>query len=238
MNKKDFITNLRKDLIAAADPAFKESMQHYFKEPLTCYGLRNPHISAISKTYFNELKKESKVVIFDLCEDLFASGYFEESIIAAQWSEKMGKYTEPHDFVLFERWINKYIHNWATCDTLCNHTVGDVIMKFPELLPKVISWTTSSNRWVKRAAAVSLIVPAKKGLFLPEIKHIATALLIDKDDMVQKGYGWLLKAASQAHEQDIFDFVMSHKHHMPRTALRYAIEKMAPELRQKAMAKD
>ena len=55
--------------------------------------------------------------------------------------------------------------------------------------------------------------------------------------MVQKGYGWMLKVASQAHLQEVFDYVMKHKAVMPRTALRYAIEKMPPELKSEAMKK-
>jgi len=54
---------------------------------------------------------------------------------------------------------------------------------------------------------------------------------------VQKGYGWMLKAASEAHQQEVFNFVMRNKTRMPRTALRYAIEKMPPELRSQAMAR-
>jgi 3-methyladenine DNA glycosylase AlkD len=55
--------------------------------------------------------------------------------------------------------------------------------------------------------------------------------------MVQKGYGWMLKAASEAHQMEVFDFVMNNRKIMPRTSLRYAIEKMPPDLRLKAMEK-
>jgi 3-methyladenine DNA glycosylase AlkD len=55
--------------------------------------------------------------------------------------------------------------------------------------------------------------------------------------MVQKGYGWMLKAASQAHQTEVFDYVISKKATMPRTSLRYAIEKMPSELKVIAMAK-
>jgi 3-methyladenine DNA glycosylase AlkD len=55
--------------------------------------------------------------------------------------------------------------------------------------------------------------------------------------MVQKGYGWMLKEASKPHQKEVFDFVMMHKSVMPRTALRYAIEKMPPELKVRAMEK-
>ena len=90
---------------------------------------------------------------------------------------------------------------------------------------------------MRRAAAVSLIVPARKGYFITEILDIATILLKDEDDMVQKGYGWMLKAASQSHQHHVFDFVMSKKAMMPRTALRYAIEKMPEDLKKKTMKK-
>lgn len=108
---------------------------------------------------------------------------------------------------------------------------------YPEYLSGLKKWSLSKNRWVKRASAVSLIVPAKKGKFLKDIFEIADILHSDGDDMVQKGYGWMLKVASQAHQKEVFDYVMSKKTTMPRTALRYAIEKMPPELKAKAMAK-
>jgi 3-methyladenine DNA glycosylase AlkD len=55
--------------------------------------------------------------------------------------------------------------------------------------------------------------------------------------MVQKGYGWLLKEASRAHQQQVFEYVIKNKKNMPRTALRYAIEKMPTNLKQEAMKK-
>ncbi len=57
---------------------------------------------------------------------------------------------------------------------------------------------------VKRAAAVSLIIPAKKGMLLSNVFEIADSLLLDSDDMVQKGYGRMLKVASQARKKEVF----------------------------------
>jgi len=108
---------------------------------------------------------------------------------------------------------------------------------YPHFIHELKTWAWSTNRWMRRAASVSLIIPAKKGFFLNDIFEIATILLTDSDDMVQKGYGWMLKVACQQHEQEVFNFVMKHKTTMPRTALRYAIEKMPAELKATAMAK-
>ena len=62
-------------------------------------------------------------------------------------------------------------------------------------------------------------------------------LIDDRDDLVQKGYGWMLKEASRMHQKEIFDYVLRNRKIMPRTALRYAIEKMPDELRREAMKK-
>jgi 3-methyladenine DNA glycosylase AlkD len=194
-------------------------------------------VRSIGKKYFQEIKEQSKVDIFKLCEDLWKSGYLEESYIACNWSYFLRKYYEPQDFLIFERWIKKYVKNWASCDTLCNHTIGSFLEMYPDHLSKLKIWAISPNRWVRRAAAVSLIIPAKQGKFLQDIFEIADILILDKDDLVQKGYGWMLKAASQAHQQEVFEYVLANKTIMPRTALRYAIEKMPKELKNKAMAK-
>jgi len=108
---------------------------------------------------------------------------------------------------------------------------------YPEYISELKRWAKLDNRWMRRAAAVTLIIPARHGLFLDDIFEIATLLLHDRDDLVQKGYGWMLKAASQAHCNEVFNFVMRHKATMPRTALRYAIEKMPDEMKKDAMAK-
>jgi 3-methyladenine DNA glycosylase AlkD len=63
-------------------------------------------------------------------------------------------------------------------------------------------------------------------------------LLSDKDDMVQKGYGWLLKEASRKHQKEVLNYVLKNKKKMGRTALRYAIELMPKELKTEAMKKD
>jgi len=179
----------------------------------------------------------SKSDAFDLAESLWQSGYLEETFIACHLSYYYRRDYQKTDFTLFERWVNLYINNWASCDTFGNHTLGAFIEKYPEFLSKLKQWTKSSNRWVKRASAVSLIIPAKRGLFLEDIFEICDSLLLDPNDMVQKSYGWLLKVTSQAHQQAVFDYVMKHQATMPRTAFRYAIEKMPPSLRSQAMKK-
>jgi 3-methyladenine DNA glycosylase AlkD len=67
---------------------------------------------------------------------------------------------------------------------------------------------------------------------------MADLLLMDKDDMVQKGNGWMLKVATRHIPDEIFAYIMKNKNDMPRTSLRYAIEKLPPEKKKEAMRKD
>lgn len=231
------LKELRERLAEAGTAENRLSGERFFKESVKLYGIKSAEVKRMAADLHAQLKKEDKTVVWSVCESLWKSGMLEESFIACHLSEKqVGRYVED-DFTIFEHWVSQYISNWASCDTFCNHTLGGFMMKFPEYLTKLKDWTASDNRWVKRAAAVSLIVPARKGLFFNDCIDIATLLLTDRDDMVQKGYGWLLKVSAEKHLEEVFQFVMQHKAIMPRTALRYAIEKMPPERKAMAMSK-
>jgi 3-methyladenine DNA glycosylase AlkD len=237
MSEKNIIKRIREELQMHADINVKKSGERFFRESVKMYGIKTATVTKIAKKYFFEIKSLPKKEIWDLCEVLWQSGYMEESFIACQWSYSLHKDYTKGDFEIFEKWLKNHVTNWAACDTLCNHTVGTIVEMYPEYLSELKKWTRSKNRWVRRASAVTLVVPARNGKFLPEIFEIAELLLMDDDDMVQKGYGWMLKVASQAHQKEVFKYVMKNKKKMPRTALRYAIEKMPKDLKVRAMAK-
>jgi len=234
----EIISRIRSELQKNADPAIRNASQRFFKEEIHCYGIKTAAVTSIAKKYWKEVKTKPKDEIFALCEDLYQSGFMEESFIVSNWAYALAGRYDMEDFPVFRRWIDTYITNWASCDSFCNHTMGDFIEQYPEYIEELKTWTQSGNRWMRRAAAVSLIVPAKHGRFLEESLEIADLLLTDSDDMVQKGYGWLLKEASRQHTGEVFAYVMRNRKVMPRTALRYAIELMPKELKAEAMIKD
>ena len=237
MNLSSTLLEIRQVLKDNIDERIQASEKKYFKEEVKTYGVGTATVGKIGKLFFASIKDCPKQDIFELCEGLWKSGYCEEAYIACNFSYFIHKKYEPADFVVFEHWVNNYVTNWATCDTMCNHTVGTFVEMYPGYITELKKWAKSTNRWMRRASAVSLIVPAKKGLFLADIFEIADILLVDTDDLVQKGYGWLLKVASAAHREEVFDYVISHKTDMPRTALRYAIEKMPADMKAEAMKK-
>ena len=232
------IKKIRTELEINVDEKTKQGYQRFFKTPVKYYGVKTGIVRKIAEKYWQAVKKLNKKEIFSLCEMLYASDYCEETFIVSFWIPNLTDQFEPTDILIFERWIKKYINNWAKCDSFCNHSVGNFIEKYPELIKELKRWSKSNNCWLKRAAAVSLIIPAKKGRFLTDILEITNQLLLDGNDMVQKGYGWLLKEASRRHQQEIFEYVVKNRKRMPRTALRYAVELMPKTLKYEAMRHD
>lgn len=229
------LEKIRTELKNSSDQSTQKNFQRFFKEEVRYYGVKAATVNRIAKKYWGTIESLDKQEIFKLCEELYSSDYCEEAFIVSNWVPNLADRFVVADLVLFRTWIEQYVNNWAKCDGFCNHTVGTFIVMFPECIGELKRWTGSENRWLKRAAAVSLIIPAKRGAFLDDVFEIANRLLTDQDDMVQKGYGWMLKEASRQHQDEVFQFVLLNRRTMPRTALRYAIELMPPERRTKAM---
>ena len=233
--EEDILSRIRMELEAKADPKHKEGAERYFKEKAIFYGVRNPIVNKMASEYWKEVKPIGKERIFELCEELLSSDYSEEAFIVCNWVPRLKRQFSKEDLPRFRRWIDDHLNTWAKVDTFCNHTMGDYIGLYPETVKELKGWTTSDNRWMRRASAVSLILPARRGEYIDDIFEIADSLLEDQDDMVQKGYGWMLKEASKVHQRAVFEYVLKNIERMPRTALRYAIELMPGEMRKEAM---
>ena len=231
------LETIRQALAQQADPARREGTRRFFKEPVEAYGVAAPQVKTLAREVIRETITLSKEELFSLCEELWQSGTIEESALAADLAYARRNHFTSGDFAVFAAWVDKYVSNWAACDALCTRAVGACLEAFPACLKDLQKMTASKNRWTRRAAAVSLVAPGRRGLYLDVVFSIADALLVDPDDMVQKGYGWMLKSASNAHAENVFAYVMEKKDRMPRTALRYAIEKLPPPWRAQAMAK-
>lgn len=229
------IKDIEKELKKYVDPVYREGSQKFFKEEMVNLGVRVGTVRKIGRELYKQIKTKSKKEVFGLAEELLQQPYEEFATIAFMWIDARKKEFTASDFSFFKKVVEKYVTNWARCDGFCTHSVGTLLMMYPELVEKIKPWTKSKNRWMRRASAVSFIYPAKKKLFINDIFEIAERLLTDKDDMVQKGYGWMLKDASVTVPGKVSAFVMKHKRVMPRTALRYAIERFTPETKKELM---
>jgi 3-methyladenine DNA glycosylase AlkD len=213
------------------------SVQRFFKEPVTLYGVRTPEWRRTSRQFWNQVRHLPKSEVLKLCEELLAIRNGEERGVAFDWAGRMRRQLGPADFPRLECWLKQHVSNWGSCDSLCCGALGFFLLDHPEFLPKVRAWAGSKNRWLRRASAVAHIIPNRNGIAVDSAYRVADVLLEDEDDMVQKGYGWMLKELANKRPREVFKFVMARKDRMPRTALRYAIEKMPPAWKKRAMAK-
>lgn len=235
MNWQDLVTEIQNKLVEISNSEFVISSQSFFKEPVKIRGVRTPVVQKLARGYFGQIDKMNRADVFKLCDDLMASDYMEDFFVACEFAYRIRPKFEFNDFKTLEGFVKKYVNNWAKCDTFCNHTIGSFIEKFPKIIPEIKKWARNKNLWVRRASAVSFILLARHGKFIDDVFEIADILLMDLEDMVQKGYGWALKVIGEKQPKLVYDFVMVRRNKMPRTAFRYAIEKLPPDMQKLAM---
>lgn len=227
METKEIADWIEKKLLEKADSKKAEGARRYFKETIHPRGVPLPQVRTLEKELWNQNKKElSLSFCLDLTGELFKTGYWEDPIIGMGLVQRFGKKLGKKELKRFEQWIDCYINNWAHCDDLCNHLVGVALENESKLARKLVQWTSSENRWKRRASAVSFILPARKDLFEPEILKIAERLFADKtDDLVQKGNGWMLREYGKTKPKKLLAFLRKHRENIPRVTMRYALEK-------------
>ncbi len=235
IEKRSMIQQIRQELGEHIDDEYRDSAKRFVKEGITLRGVRTPVVRRISGKYYSRVRKMAKEKIVSLCEDLLKSGYSEDRTIAFDWAFRLKKYYTPFDFRILESWLREHVSNWGACDDLCTHAFGAFIYQLPEFIREVMKWTEADSKWLRRASAVVMIYSIRRNEFPEAVVRIADSLLLDEDYLVQKGYGWMLKEASNKHPDEVFNYVTARKKTMPRTALRYAIEKLSPELKSQAM---
>jgi 3-methyladenine DNA glycosylase AlkD len=232
------IQKIKREIAKYDKPENRLNYQKFFKEKLDDpVRIKTAVLRKISNNIFKEVKGKPAAEILDICDELLKSDERYKRFFAFDWARKLKGYYRKSDFERFERWLKSYVDNWGACDHFCGIT-GELLIQYPDLVPKIRKWAKSKNRWFRRAAAVSLIDPVTGGILLDEVFKTADILLTDEDDMVQKGYGWMLKEAGDQFPDEVFEYVIKNKREMPRTALRYAIEKYPAARRKEAMKRD
>lgn len=224
--------DLRAQFQQRADPARAEAQWRYFKEPIQTYGLSVPQVRTIAKAFLPKLKREAGLDdALALCQRLLQTDGLEEGLAVETLMEPFLKQLTPEHWPALDRWAD-YLSNWAVTDGVSAHVIGSLIERRPELAERLVAWTGSENRWRRRSACVSLVIPVRRGVVGPEAVFAVTDCLMgDRDDMVQKGAGWLLRDLSITHQDEVVEYLKKYPL-AGRTLVRYALEKMPEEVRQ------
>ena len=130
--------------------------------------------------------------------------------------------------------VSNYSANWATTDSICGSLIGPLLVRHPELGARMRVWARDRNMWVRRAAAVGLIPSVRRGLALDLGYEIAQRLHADDEDLIQKAVGWMLREAGKVDQPRLERYLRANGASIPRTTLRYAIERF-PEPKRRAL---
>jgi 3-methyladenine DNA glycosylase AlkD len=126
----------------------------------------------------------------------------------------------------WKRWLSRdYSANWATTDAICGALIGPLLVAVPALARELAAWSAHSNMWVRRASVVALIPLARKGEALDLLYANAKRLHPDPEDLIQKAVGWALREAGKADPARLERYLRANGTSIPRTTLRYAIER-------------
>ena len=198
--------------------------------------LKASDVRAISAKAYQLVKGQTLDYIFAICEEMLEQRDWPLGVIAYDFAYRLRKEYSLSTFSIFEIWLERYVRDWNDCDDFCTHAFGELLCQYPELISQTLLWTERGEFWMRRAAAVILIVPIKKGLVSSSSAfQVADLLMQDEHDLVRKGYGWMLKVLSVKDPEAVFNYLQQHQAIMPRVAYRYALEKLSAEQKKQLM---
>lgn len=227
-----------RDIIAHLEahgcPEHAAGVQWFFKEAVRSHGWYTADLRRYAKSLHRELASD-QALLLEVAERLFAGGVLEEKALAVTMLEPSLKRFGNAEFARFERWLGK-VSSWADHDALAMYLIGPMMAAGPARAKRPLRWASSPSRWRRRAAAVSLIHGVRRGLFYEEAAAVTERLVDDRDDMVQKGLGWLLREWAKHDSKAVLPVLVDIRPRASRLVLRTACEKLAPALRQQVLA--
>lgn len=231
------------DLIAKldghTDPQRAISSARYFKSGPGQYGEGDKFIG-LTMPLIRALSKPFRKMPLDELEKVIQSPIHEHRmsalIILADTYKSRDQYGKKESFELYCRALKEGgVNNWDLVDVTAPHVVGEYAYENePELLYKLAH---SENLWEKRTAILSTFAYIKRGI-AEHTYAIAEILLHDKHDLMHKAVGWLLREmGKRVDEKMLIQFLDLHCKDMPRTMLRYSLERLTPDVRSYYMKK-
>jgi 3-methyladenine DNA glycosylase AlkD len=224
------IKELKKDLKALSGTKVKD-LQRFFKTGKGEYGegdifigVTMPNIRIVAKRYLD--------ISFNELQELLESGIHEYRMIALLILTYIyPKAEEKQKEKIYKFYIKntKYINNWDLVDVTCPRIVGEHLLNRNKDI--LYTFAKSKDLWKKRIAILATLTFIREKQFEDTLK-ISEILLNDKHDLIHKAVGWMLRELGKKDQKTEEEFLKKHCLQMPRTMLRYAIEKFEEKKRQ------
>ncbi len=206
-------------------------VQWFFKEEIQSHGWYTADLRRAMRTCRREVLRENNFdFLVKVADHLFSGTVLEDKVAAVFLLENLDARCSDREFRLFEAWLGR-ISSWADHDALVHDLIAPMMVAKPARVKAVFRWAKSRDRWHRRAACVALIRGTRAKMFFPQIVRLSDALLGDKDDMVQKGLGWLLRETAKFDAKRTVPYLMKIRGKAPRLVLRTACETLPAAVR-------
>jgi 3-methyladenine DNA glycosylase AlkD len=223
------LNNLRKELELLANPEKAEVLRRFFKTGPGQYGEGDVFIGIVVPVSRKIAKKYANLPNDEILT-LLKSKIHEERLIALllliSQFEKGDEHQKEEVFHLYLE-HRAFINNWDLVDLSAEKIVGAYLNDKPKIM--LYNLAHSENLWERRISIVSTFHYIKQGKY-DDTLAIAAILLGDREDLIHKAAGWMLREVGKRCSEEAEEtFLRKHSHEMPRTMLRYAIERFSPE---------
>jgi 3-methyladenine DNA glycosylase AlkD len=228
-NKNIIQSEIRK----LANPEKAKILQRFFKTGKGEYGEGDVFLGLTSDE-IKEVAKKNKDVGLKEIQELLNSKIHEERVCALRIlvdQYKKAKKDRQEQRRIFNFYLSntKHINNWDLVDLSADKIVGEFAFKDESSIINFLAH--SQNLWERRIAIVSTFAFIRKRKF-GETLAVSQLLLNDEHDLIHKAVGWMLREVGKRDTEVLEIFLKSHYKQMPRTMLRYSIEKFPEEKRQ------
>lgn len=222
---------LHDELRALANPERAESSARFFKTGTGDYGAGDeflgvsvPQLRALARTYWR--------LPFGDVAKLLASSVHEERLLAALILVQHYERDPDNQGRIYDFYVEHFagINNWDIVDSSAPQIIGAHLATRQRRA--LYTWARSKNLWERRIAIVSTLAFIREDQYADTLA-IAELLLADEEDLIHKAAGWMLREVGKRSKTALVRFLQANAHRMPRTMLRYAIEKF-PEKERKA----
>lgn len=223
-------TDVKQALLALAQPERALMVARFFKTAPGQYG-EGDHFLGLSMPQQHVIAKQYRSLALTETEQLVHDPYHECRMVGLLiWVEQTRKGSSAQQAAILERYLanRAYINNWDLVDVTCPHILGRHVVGTDRSI--LYELASEDNLWSQRMAIVSTFALIRLGQF-GNTFAIAELLLSHKHDLIHKAIGWMLREVGKRNADALEEFLHDHIRQMPRTALRYAIERFPPPRR-------
>lgn len=233
INAQIFIATLNQYI----NPKKSKLLSRFFKTAIGQYGHGDRFLGIDVPTQRKLIKPFKNLPLRELKKILHSNVHEQRFSALAILLEQFKKASQQQKQQLFEFYLKnlKWINNWDLVDVSAPHIVGEMVFIQRNNIKLLRELIKSPVMWHRRVAVLSTFYFIRKNEYWLTLEF-AQELLKDDQDLMHKAVGWMLREVGKRDQSQLTAFLDRHAPQMPRTMLRYAIEKLKPLKRQRYLA--